>query len=179
VCLYDLTNFFKMLKLFKIFTRNLISSSILSSGNTTMVDKDIEFCGVHFCPADVKASGDVITQPSKSKIYLLAGIYLGCAILAAILVAILVDPLTRYRKVKHIFQWPPSAQRPKRTWIFRYGEQNREGGASKLSGKRLLSATFRQMMNPIQIVIIPLTIWSGMEQGFFGSDFTQVRVKFH
>ena len=41
---------------------------------------------------------------------------------------------------------------------------------SKDSGKpttRLLIATFQQMKNPYQILIIPLTMWSGFEQGIF------------
>ncbi len=31
------------------------------------------------------------------------------------------------------------------------------------------------MFNPIQLLLIPLTIWSGLEQGFFSADFTQVQ----
>lgn len=30
------------------------------------------------------------------------------------------------------------------------------------------------MKNPYQLLIIPLTFWSGMEQGFFGADYTAV-----
>ena len=33
-------------------------------------------------------------------------------------------------------------------------------------------ATFKHMTKPYQLLIIPLTIWSGLEQGFFLSDFT-------
>jgi hypothetical protein len=59
--------------------------------------------------------------------------------------------------------------------LIRYGEKEREGASSKLSGKHLLSATFQHMKKPYQIMLIPLTIWSGMEQGFFGAEFTTVR----
>ena len=54
----------------------------------------------------------------------------------------------------------------------RYGENEREG--EKLSGKALLVATFKHMRKEYQILIIPLTFWSGVEQGFFGADFTAV-----
>jgi len=32
------------------------------------------------------------------------------------------------------------------------------------------------MRNPLQALIIPLTLWSGMEQGFYGADFNQAYV---
>ena len=40
---------------------------------------------------------------------------------------------------------------------------------------QLLGATFSHMKKPYQLLIIPLTFWSGVEQGFFGADFTAVR----
>ena len=43
-----------------------------------------------------------------------------------------------------------------------------------MSGFELLIATFRHLKNPFQILLIPLTMWSGFEQGFFGADFTAV-----
>ena len=39
---------------------------------------------------------------------------------------------------------------------------------------QLLVATFRHMKNKNQLLVIPITIWSGIEQGFFGADFTAV-----
>ena len=36
----------------------------------------------------------------------------------------------------------------------------------------LLVATFKHMKKPYQMFIIPLTIWSGLEQGFFAADYT-------
>ncbi len=75
---------------------NLISSGVLSSGNGTSTEgKDISQCGASFCPANV-LDGGAIEKPSEEKIYLLAGIYLACALAAAIVVALCVDPLTRY-----------------------------------------------------------------------------------
>ena len=62
------------------------------------------------------------------------------------------------------------------SWISplsRYGENERDEG-EKLSGKQLLVATFKHMKKYYQILIIPLTFWSGVEQGFFGADFTAV-----
>ncbi len=44
-----------------------------------------------------------------------------------------------------------------------------------MSGLQLLVATFKHwIFKPYQWLIIPLTFWSGIEQGFFGADFTAV-----
>ena len=59
-------------------------------------------------------------------------------------------------------------------FYFRYGEQDRDEGREKLSGFQLFIATFKHIAKPYQILIIPLTFWSGVEQGFFGADFTAV-----
>ena len=62
------------------------------------------------------------------------------------------------------------------TYLFfsRYGEADREEKKEKRSGIQLLVATFKHMKKPYQLLIIPLTFWSGVEQGFFGADFTAV-----
>ncbi len=44
----------------------------------------------------------------------------------------------------------------------------------KLSVMMIIQNYFRHMKNRDQLLIIPLTIWSGIEQGFFGADFTAV-----
>ena len=54
------------------------------------------------------------------------------------------------------------------------GRPNNEN--EKLSGLQLLIATFRNLKDPAQVLIIPITFWSGLEQGFFGADFTAVRM---
>ena len=60
-----------------------------------------------------------------------------------------------------------------------YGEKSRKerlgDEEQPLSGLRLMLATFAHMRNPYQLLVIPLTVWSGIEQGYFGSEFTRVR----
>jgi hypothetical protein len=34
------------------------------------------------------------------------------------------------------------------------------------------------MRDPNQLLVIPLTFWAGVEQGFFGADFTAVNIIF-
>ena len=163
---------------------------VLSSGKTSeyteVSDADMAKCGSAYCPAQLVSSANIteilevssnITAISEdvenenfktdiTKIYIIAGIYLACSISAALIIAFFVDPLTRYcNHIKLLL---------KMTINFRFGEDERNEGKEKLSGKQLLVATFRHMKKKNQILIIPLTFWSGIEQGFFGADFTAV-----
>ncbi|XP_071529452.1 UNC93-like protein [Panulirus ornatus] len=137
---------------------NLISSSVLSQGVVTDEDPDEEAlmsCGVNFCPHTHATSDTNITnlaKPPMSKIYTMASIYLVCAILSSVIIAFLVDPLTRF------------------------GEEERVGSSSGKSGWELLVATFNHMRHPYQLLIIPLTMWSGVEQAFLGADYTAAYV---
>lgn len=47
---------------------------------------------------------------------------------------------------------------------------------AELTGLQLLSATFNQLKKPYQQLLIPLTIFIGMEQAFISADFTQAYV---
>jgi hypothetical protein len=50
-----------------------------------------------------------------------------------------------------------------------------EDGEEAPTGLSLVAATLKHMKKHYQQLLIPLTIWSGLEQGFFGADFTAVR----
>ena len=84
------------------------------------------------------------------KIHIIMGIFLACSITAGVLIALFVDPLTKF------------------------GITDEKKKKEKLSGMGLLVATFKQMIRKEQLLIIPITIWSGIEQSFFGSEFTAV-----
>jgi len=144
---------------------NLISSAVLgmtSDGdNVTEVIKtpDLSKCGVNYCPAvpvdnsgvnttEIESKAEDNFSASSTQLYILAGVYLACSILSAVVVAVFVDPLSKY------------------------GETDRDEKKEKRSGIQLLVATFKHMKKPYQLLIIPLTFWSGVEQGFFGADFT-------
>ncbi|CAD1474028.1 unnamed protein product, partial [Heterotrigona itama] len=64
--------------------------------------------------------------------------------------------------------FPPSSSR--------YGEKQRKVDSQELSGIQLLSATAYQLKKPYQQLLIPITIWIGMEQAFIGADFTQAYI---
>ena len=134
-------------------------------------DEETALCGRSFCAQravtaeamDISASikdMDMLKEEEDlpnsnfetdiTKIYIIAAIYLACSIAAALLVAFFVDPLSRFEST----------------------DERRDRGPS--TGVQLLVATFRQMMKKEQILVIPITFWSGIEQGFFGADFTAV-----
>lgn len=130
---------------------NLISSLVLSNphgadsshGNSTNYD----MCGANFCSS--VSNSEEGSGVAKSEIYEIMSIYLACIITAVFLIVILVDPLSRY------------------------GEKQRRNSAVELSGIQLLSATFIQLKKPYQQLLIPITIYIGVEQAFISADFTQ------
>lgn len=146
-----------------------ISTVVLSSGNATIADiSSVDFgkCGSNYCPdsvfskiseveEDISNAGYInITEEvnknferDDAKIYILATVFLCCSVAASIIIAIFVDPLSKY------------------------GEDERNEEKPKLTGVQLLLATFRHMKNPYQVLLIPITFWSGIEQSFFGADF--------
>jgi hypothetical protein len=72
--------------------------SVLSSGDVEPIDPEaphLVFCGSVYCPWSLNGTAGG-NGPDESQVNLLFSIYLGCAIGAAIVVAVLVDPLTRY-----------------------------------------------------------------------------------
>ncbi|GAB1863903.1 Unc93-like protein [Camponotus japonicus] len=141
---------------------NLISSLVLSDGGhggggggggsngTTSWDK-IKLCGADFC---VLGNGghENLERPPESEIYEISAIYLTCVVVAVIIVALFVDPLSRY------------------------GEKQRRSDSQEISGIQLLSATAYQLKKPYQQLLIPITVWIGMEQAFIGADFTQAYI---
>ncbi len=43
-----------------------------------------------------------------------------------------------------------------------------------ISSRKMLMATFRQLKNPNQILLIPMILWTGFEHAFWAADFTYV-----
>ncbi|VVC39706.1 Ion channel regulatory protein, UNC-93,Major facilitator superfamily domain [Cinara cedri] len=139
---------------------NLISSLVLSSGghggsggdNSTMLsEEELRLCGSNFCVMGNHAI-DNLERPPDSEIFEISTIYLTCIVLATIIIAVFLDPLSRY------------------------GEKQRRADSQELSGIQLLSATAYQLKKPYQQLLIPITVWIGMEQAFIGADFTQAYV---
>ncbi|KAF9423895.1 hypothetical protein HW555_000953 [Spodoptera exigua] len=130
---------------------NLISSLVLSSGNNTAAVTAVNesmipvLCGANFLPS-ADAGEALPTQPPE-KIQMISGIYLACMAGAALIVAIGVDSMKRY-------------------------DSGRSGSGSGLSGMALLAVTLKLMAEPTQLLLVIINIFIGLQQAFFGADFT-------
>ncbi len=87
----------------------------------------------------------ISSETHDDNINMLIGIVLGIAVLSAILLAIFLDN--------------PSSEASSR---------------SVVSSKKMLVATFQHMKNPNQLLLIPITMWTGFEATFWLTDFSFV-----
>ncbi|CAG5129993.1 unnamed protein product [Candidula unifasciata] len=128
---------------------NLISSLVFTPATHNQTS-DRE-CGAQFNPHDaVQGNKSNNFEQSHDKVFTVCGIYLGSAVVAAIIVSIFLDPIVL--------------------------DKERSEDDRKLS-PRLLVSTFRHLISsPIQLMLIPVTIYSGLEQAFMGGDFTKAYI---
>lgn len=83
-------------------------------------------------------------------VYILCGIYVGCALFAVLLIFLFLDS---YQKIG----------------LKRANEVERSPIESLVN-------TIKHLKHFNQILIIPLTLWSGFQQAFIGADFTRVNL---
>ncbi|XP_075168084.1 UNC93-like protein [Haematobia irritans] len=138
---------------------NLISSSVLSlTGNeeegTTTNATDAtslvgELCGARFCP-NVKAEVNPnLIPPEPSKIQLLNSIFLACMMAAVALIIFGVDSLQRY------------------------GDKRGQTSGKELSGCKLLMSTVNMLKKRRLLLMLPITMFIGLEEAFLAVDFTK------
>lgn len=127
---------------------NLISSLVLQQGvNDTFRENAAEVCGARFCSDPPKLTNATDEYDHKLVIRLLS-IYVGTGVFAVLLVIVLLDRLTG------------SLDRRK--------EQE--------SGVSLLIATIKHLRDQRMLLVLPLTMFSGLEQAFTFGDFTAVNL---
>uniref|UniRef100_A0A1B0DHK1 Uncharacterized protein n=1 Tax=Phlebotomus papatasi TaxID=29031 RepID=A0A1B0DHK1_PHLPP len=126
---------------------NLISGLVLSPPEILSNSTlDYSLCGSNFCASTSKDIANLQRPPDK-EIFTIMGIYLSCIFLAITITSLFLDPLTMYGEKK--------------------GEETNVG--------QLVMATFRQLKKFNQLLLVPLTMFIGMEQANFAADLTQVR----
>ncbi|XP_071173793.1 protein unc-93 homolog A-like isoform X1 [Mytilus edulis] len=125
---------------------NLISSTVfaVTPGNTT---EDLELCGANFDPTAPVANNSNLDRPDDTKVYTLCGIYVGCAVMAFIIIATLLDKITLDKK--------------------------QQGGDGKISPELFLSTFKHWWGSTPQKLLTFLTIYSGIEQAFITGDYTK------
>ena len=70
----------------------------------TVHTPDLSKCGINYCPAPAAVINETIEEQeieednfsaSRYQLFILAGVYLACSILSAVVVAIFVEPLSK------------------------------------------------------------------------------------
>lgn len=89
-----------------------------------------------------------LSEIAEDKIYLLLSVYLVFSVLAAAVVAIFLDPINR-------------------------SDKDFDHDSNIMFSK--LIATVQHLRKPYQILLVPITIFMGVEQAFIFGDFSQVR----
>lgn len=153
-----ITRFFGIFFLFFQSTQvwgNLISSSVLSVGvdGEEKTEEELQQCGFNFCIQPTSNNTNTTSSDIPVwQIYTMASIYLVFSLISSVIILAFVDPLSRF-----------------------VTDETKDATAGK-TGLQLLVATFNHMRHPYQLLIIPLTIWSGVEQAFLGADYTAAYV---
>ncbi|KAJ1155110.1 hypothetical protein NDU88_007845 [Pleurodeles waltl] len=128
---------------------NLISSLIFSQRTTNGTVFNYTYCGAGNCPdLTIDALNSTETaRPSTDLIYILMGVYTGCGVLAVLLVALFLDQINL--------------------------KEEHEKEEKEVTICMSFMATFRQLKDKRQCLLIPLTMFSGFQQGFLASDYTK------
>ncbi|XP_076142709.1 protein unc-93 homolog A-like [Alosa pseudoharengus] len=127
---------------------NLLSSLIFSQDThvAEIPEEKLQYCGVGLCADDFIQSGNY-TRPEQKLVYTLMGCYIGVGLLAMALVAVFLDNIDR--EVTKEFRG------------------NREPFCSTFL------ATIRLMRDRKLLLLIPMTIYSGLEQSFLWGEYTK------
>ena len=112
----------------------------------------------------------------------MAGIFLASSLLACLVMATLLQPMDLANQEMDL---PNKEEETSQNLADKSKEGTSIKKISEDEGRReslprtkqlLMTATVRQMTNRDQLLLIPLTLWCGVEQGFFGADFTAVGI---
>ncbi|XP_048391485.1 protein unc-93 homolog A isoform X2 [Stegostoma tigrinum] len=133
---------------------NLLSSLIFqySSKKANITDEILAYCGPNNCPQhDSKVSQNVTSvHHSMAVIHTLSAIYTGIGIGGVLLVAFFLDHLDK-KEVQDFKQ-------------------------KEIKVLAVLVATFTQLKDKRQCLLIVMTMYSGFEQGFLAGDYTKAYV---
>ncbi|KPP58838.1 protein unc-93A-like, partial [Scleropages formosus] len=129
---------------------NLMSSLIFSqdSGVADIPEENFEYCGANTC-LDTNTGGNV-TQPEQSLVQILLGCYIGVGVFAIILVAIFLDNID--------------------------GDDARDFRDNREPFFSTFLATFKHLKDKRQVLLIPLTMYSGFEQSLLAGEYNRYYV---
>lgn len=109
-------------------------------------DSVLEYCGGNDCPWN-NVTNPNLEKPASHVVWTMLGVYIGIALGAVVLVSVFVDNL-------------PDDIRPK-------------GGVSASELKDMLLGTLKHLRHKEQLLLIPLTMYSGFEQALYSAEFSK------
>ncbi|XP_066997583.2 UNC93-like protein [Anabrus simplex] len=133
---------------------NLISSLVLSEdrhnsvANFSILYDVRDICGANFCPGNEDLANPNLERPPDIKIYTIAGIYLACMLLSVLVLVFGLDSLSRYNEAGLAAKDPP------------------------VTGLELLKTAARLLRRKEQVLLLPLTVWLGLEKAVIAADYT-------
>lgn len=140
---------FFMVFLLSMVWGNLVSSLVLSRGESSHNSSLTISCGVDYCPnSDAVAENPNLERPPQEKIILIIGIYVGFMLLGALIAGTYVDSLKRY------------------------SEGSRASSATGLTTRGLLTATLGLHTRKEMLFLIPLSVWLGVDYAFVEAEYT-------
>ncbi|ELU11750.1 hypothetical protein CAPTEDRAFT_23613, partial [Capitella teleta] len=142
---------------------NLISSSILGQADApsppvnSSIIQHILICGAGFCPQVLKSlNSTAIQKPPQKLISILVGVYLGLASIAILIIVIFIPNIK-------------AGDDPKNPNL------KNTNGKAKFS-LNLCAQTLKQLTNKLQLCMVPLNLYIGMEEGFMMVEYTMAFV---
>ncbi|XP_035223784.1 protein unc-93 homolog A-like isoform X1 [Stegodyphus dumicola] len=131
---------------------NLISYYVLRPGMVPIRNHSIIPCGIDFHKyGSGNNTNPNLQPPTEEKRFLLVGIYVACGLLSCLLLGYFVDPLDNDK------------------------DTDETSNKCEYVIDRLLSAV-KQTTVPDQMLLLPLTVFCGMQTAFYTSDFTQAYI---
>lgn len=132
---------------------NVISYAVFKTPNNESADFGMNAalanCGSSFCSTGVETENPNLEPPSTSQRSTLILIYVAFVLVAGFVIMIVLDPLDK-----------------------KPGEKEDDPKPTLNSG--LLIATLKHMKNKNQLLLIPLSFYCGLADGFYNSDYTRV-----
>ncbi|XP_046397457.1 UNC93-like protein [Ischnura elegans] len=138
---------------------NLLMSTVLSLDHPPLPSNFSKAvpCGFDFCLPPADNSDGNLVRPPQRRLSQVGYAFLACVAAASLLVALFLDPVKRVRceerrRITDSAEDGPCLEKPTHV------------------------AVLSQMGSPYQMLLVPITLFAGMEEAFLHTDFTQAYV---
>lgn len=142
---------------------NAIASFIFED-NSSNLSNFTNICGANFCP--IHQEGDIsVSSQNTQRLHTLVWLFVSSCLASALLISLFLDPLIKEKIPSECTV--QTIQMPQSSKILE----------SETSPHLLLCATLRHAVtNKVQLLLIPITLYSGAEQGFLMTEFNRAYI---